>query len=164
MAATRFGMLPTRGTSCDRREGAFRSRAYTRGSTDRRCAVASVKWASAERCEGWVWRDLLRSHRVIGFGDQKYSQMSKLFLLLPLFLGLARSDGFLERCKFVQGFTELSRTLQNDPGKCRMLQSNAGANRILQSNPRCSKGLQDRTRKSRAFQENAEICRNVQGA
>jgi hypothetical protein len=122
-----------------------------------------VRRASAERCEGWVWRDLLRSHRGYRFWRPKVFSDEQTFLSLSLFLGLARSDGFLERCKFVQGFTELSRTMQNNPGKCRMLQSNAGENRILQSNPRCSKGLQDRTRQSRAFQEDAEIYSNIQG-
>ena len=51
---TRPGTPPTRGTSCDRRGAAFRSRAYTPGSTDRHRAEASVTRASEERCEGRV--------------------------------------------------------------------------------------------------------------
>ena len=34
MGVTRFGILPTPGTSCDRPEGVFRSPAYARGSTE----------------------------------------------------------------------------------------------------------------------------------
>ena len=149
------GTRPKRGTSCDRREGAFRSLACTRGSTDRRRAVASVKWASAERCEGWVLRDLLRSHRVIGFADPKYSQIRKLFCLWVLFLDPPASLSSSRD-------TSSSRDLQTDPGRCRTMQIDPEESRQRQDAAGHSKVFQGIAGSNRTTQIHPGTCRDAQ--
>ena len=152
MGVTRPGTLPRRGAWCDRRAAAFRSRAYRPGSTDRRRAEASVKRASEERCEGRVWRGLLRSHRVIGFADPKYSQISKLFLPRVLFFGFACFAELLERYKLVQGSTDRSRTMQSNADQSRGIQTKTGCCRAIQGVPRDCRIEQDSTDPSRNMQ------------
>ena len=155
MGVTRPGTLPRRGAWCDRRAAAFRSRAYRPGSTDRRRAEASVKRASEERCEGRVWRGLLRSHRVIGFADPKYSQISKLFLPRVFFLDSPASLSFLRD-------TSSSRDLQTDPGRCRAMQINPEESRQRQDAAGQSKVFQGIAGSNRTAQIHPGTCRDAQ--
>jgi hypothetical protein len=92
---------------------------------------------------------------VIGFGDQNYSQMSELFLLLLFFLGRLGSMGFLRGASS-------SRDLQSYPGQCRTMQNNPGRCRTIQGNAGCCRAIQDVPRDYRIEQDKAEPCRKMQ--
>jgi hypothetical protein len=148
MGVTPSGTLPTRGTSCDRREGAFRSRAYTPGSMDRHRAVASVKRASAMRCEGWVLRGLLRSQMGYRFWRPKVCSPNAYFFPARFFLiRLVRS---------------MPREMQASPGIYRAIQEDAEQSTRTQGKTGCRGAIQDVPRDHKIAQGDAEPSRNLQ--
>ena len=167
MEVTHPGTLPRRGTSCDRREAVFRSRAYTPGSTDRRRVAASVKRASAKRGEGWVWRDRLRSHKGYRFWRPKVCSTDVDFFRLPVLCWFARSRALLRGAQVRPG---IHRGIQDNAEQSRALQGNTGGCSTIQDGPRGSRNEPVKTESSRRIQENAEmhrinpgIQRNLQG-
>ncbi len=123
MAVTRFGMLPTRGTSCDRREGVFRSPAYTPGSADRRHAAARVRSVSAETPVGSVWGGMLCSQRGYRFWRPKVFLASELFLVHPGSVAICSARRLLigpqvraRSCREMQRKPEQSNGLQQSAG------------------------------------------------
>jgi hypothetical protein len=132
MGVTRFGTLSTRGTSCDRREVVFRSRAYTRRSTDKHPAVARVRLVSAETHAGCVFDGLLCSHRDYRFCEPKvFSNEPTIFA--PRSSVQTRATrrllrGARDRPSFsttIQGEAQPSNGLQRSTGRTSVIQESA---------------------------------------
>ena len=127
--------------------------------TKRPCGNRTMRRRPMAPSSWLVVRSVCCAHTgVFGFGRQKYSRTRSISFAAPVFFELAWCDGFLGRCKFVQGLTEQSKRMQSNAGKHRTMQSNPRECRNAQRKTEQSKRLQSCTESPRRFPREYREC------